>query len=225
MNNDYEIVNETPSIDDIPIWSTHVYLCNNPFHDWLATELIALIRKKASQQETDIDSRVAISAKNNLIESQFNFLNASSDGVDTLRHYLEELTLTIAAEENKNCWAADINAQSVITESWFHITQNGGYHDAHNHPNCSWCGIYMLDSGQSSLENRSGVNRFYDPRQNANHYVDAGSQYLDASGIWDVALQSGEIIIFPSYLKHAALPYFGSDDRIAIAFNAQIHFC
>jgi hypothetical protein len=29
-----------------------------------------------------------------------------------------------------------------IRDSWFHITNSGGFHDAHTHGGCSWCGIY-----------------------------------------------------------------------------------
>ena len=35
-----------------------------------------------------------------------------------------------------------------IRESWAHVTNNNGYHDAHKHLNTSWGGIYYLQSGE-----------------------------------------------------------------------------
>ena len=40
---------------------------------------------------------------------------------------------------------------------------------------------------------------------------------------WDVTPQEGELILFPSFLPHKALPYTGERDRIIVSFNAQIH--
>ena len=38
----------------------------------------------------------------------------------------------------------------------------------------------------------------------------------------DIFPNSGEMVFFPGFLPHAALPYFGKSDRIVIAFNIII---
>ena len=40
---------------------------------------------------------------------------------------------------------------------------DGGYHEVHHHPNCSWCGIYYVQIGQCAIQPLNGVNRFFPP--------------------------------------------------------------
>ena len=41
----------------------------------------------------------------------------------------------------------------------------------------------------------------------------------------DIFPKNGEIVLFPGFLPHAALPYFGKSDRIVIAFNIIMTRC
>src|SRR2546423_1834813 len=58
-----------------------------------------------------------------------------------------------------------------IPDAWYHVTNNGGFHDAHCHGDCSWCGIYYLQAGDNAPAHPSGTNsgagngitRFYAP--------------------------------------------------------------
>ena len=38
----------------------------------------------------------------------------------------------------------------------------------------------------------------------------------------NVVPQSGDVVVFPSYLRHAVFPYRGSGERISVAFNARL---
>lgn len=218
------LVTDQPEIEPIPLWKTDCFVCSNPIHPLIKDELIKLIYADAGQNDIQVKSEVAVTAKHQVQESELDFLSGSDANIELLNQTVSDLITTIATEVNAGFWPEEAEAAAEITESWYHITKNGGYHDAHSHPNCSWCGIYYVDIGEASLSSRSGVNRFYDPRINADHYLDAGAQYLNGTGIWDIEPADGQIIIFPSYLKHSALPYFGSQDRLIIAFNAQVHF-
>jgi len=218
------LITDTPNIEPIPAWSTHLYLCTNPSHDLIAEPVKQAIYDHQSRSQTEVASEIAQTAKYGLFESELDFLDFDHPDIQFLNQSLSDLILTIATEANAHNWPEDAEAEAVITESWYHITRQGGYHDAHSHPNCSWCGIYYLDAGDEDFERRSGVNRFYDPRVNAGHYLDAGSDYLNQSGVWDIAPETGKVILFPSYLTHSALPYFGEKDRVVVAFNAQVHF-
>lgn len=218
------LITDTPVIEPIPTWSTHLYLCTNPYHAMLADPIKEAIYEHQAQSRTEVASEIARTAKHGLFESELDFLDTDHPDIQFLNQILSDLILTIATEANAHSWPDDAEAEAVITESWYHITRQGGYHDAHSHPNCSWCGIYYLDVGDQGFDRRSGVNRFYDPRVNAGHYLDAGSEYLNQAGVWDIAPETGKVIVFPSYLTHSALPYFGDRDRVVIAFNAQVHF-
>jgi uncharacterized protein (TIGR02466 family) len=221
---------EITSIDDafeiepIELWQSQCFMCESPYHALLKDELIKLVYADANSSSIQVKSDVAQGAKLNLQESELDFLDRDDANIQTLNSFVSELIATVAAEVNNGFWPEHAQADATIIESWYHITKNGGYHDAHSHPNCSWCGIYYLEPGETDFASKNGLNRFYDPRANADHYLDAGSQYLNSTGIWDIEPVAGQVIIFPSYLKHSALPYFGDKDRIVIAFNARVDF-
>ena len=223
---DYPI-NPEPNVESISAWATSMFVVALPEHEVLKEDLLPYAYKARDQATASIDSGVAVSAKNNLFESTLDFLEADEQGVPELKSIIEELVSAVVEQVNASYMNHDDMEegqalQASIIESWCHITEYGGYHDAHSHPNCSWCGIYYLDEGDCDLSIRSGVNRFYDPRPGANLYQDAGTQYIDKTGFWDFAPQSGHVVIFPSYLIHSALPYFGKKDRVVVAFNCVV---
>lgn len=220
----FETIVDESVIEPIDRWSSHCFVAKNPYHDLLKASLIELIYSDANSSDEAIKSQVAMAAKANLQESDFSFLDKDEPNLQTLNVYLTDLIGTVVTEVNQPYWPEDSDIVVNLTESWYHITKDGGYHDSHSHPNCSWCGIYYVDAGDSDQTDKNGINRFYDPRTNAGHFLDAGSQYLNETGIWDVAPAEGQVVIFPSYLRHSALPYFGQKDRVIIAFNARVDF-
>ncbi len=224
MNEDLIITEDSAEIEAIDLWSSHLFAVTNPYHNLIKDELKSLIYSDIKDSVETIKSDVAVTAKKHMAESELNFLDRDDANIQTLHLYLTELINAVAYEVNKDHWPQQAVTEVSLAESWYHVTKDGGYHDSHSHPNCSWCGIYYLDTGETDFAERNGLNRFYDPRANANHYLDAGSYYLNESGIWDVEPIEGQIIVFPSYLKHSALPYFGQQDRIVIAFNARVDF-
>ncbi|ADZ92279.1 hypothetical protein GV054_15410 [Marinomonas mediterranea] len=214
-------MSDNAHIDAQDIWATPLFSFTLPDHDFLKDDLITHIRHSEKQQGRAIDSLVAETAKHNLSESTFDFLDSEDPTVMELRRLLEEAILEVVTDLNQTFWPDGAEAESHIIESWYHVTKSGGYHDMHSHPNCSWCGIYYLDPGNTSeTDSIGGKNRFYDPRVNADHFGDPATAYIGGHGVWDITPQSGQVVLFPSYLKHSALPYFGKQDRIVIAFNS-----
>lgn len=211
-------------IEDISVWETQIFTVQNPLHSNIREPLLELIYNIRDQQKQAIESEVAPTAKHALDESTLDLLQRPEVVISELREFLEAMLVTVASAVNEPFWPEGAQAKADIVESWFHITKNGGYHDTHAHPNCSWCGIYYIDGGECDLHSRNGVNRFYDPRHGADQYLDAGTAYLNGAGSWDFSAIEGQVVIFPSYLKHAAMPYFGQQDRVIIAFNSQVHF-
>jgi uncharacterized protein (TIGR02466 family) len=211
-------------LERIDAWVTPLFVTLFDLHGENKT---ALTEAVYSNQEKSLDmvaSGVACTAKQRLYESDFDFLDQDNSAIKLLKAYFADTVQLAAFDANQGVWPDDARVAVKIVESWCHITCHGGYHDVHSHPNCSWCGIYYLDVGDVDFASRNGVNRFYDPRINAEHYLDAGNSYLNAEGVMDIEPQEGQVILFPSYLKHSALPYFGQQDRLVIAFNAQVHF-
>jgi len=213
-------MNSALPIEEINVWTTPLYVTQMPDHDFLKEALLAAVYEQKAQQKTAIESQIAPTAKHALHESTLDFLELADANIMETKRALEELILEVASTVNRDFWPDDLEIDAHIIESWYHVTQKGGYHDAHSHPNCSWCGIYYLEPGDASDAQHGGLNRFYDPRVNAEHYADPGTAYLGGQGVWDFTPMPGQIVIFPSYLKHSALPYFGDKDRVVLAFNA-----
>lgn len=122
--------------------------------------------------------------------------------------------------------AAEMHKLRIYDHSWYHVTRHGGYTGPHNHPMASWSGVYCVSPGQANAAHpESGVLRLFDNRAEANMYIDAGNAHLAAPyafGNMGWHLQAGQLIIFPSYLFHEVAPFWGSDERITVAFNCWV---
>lgn len=114
----------------------------------------------------------------------------------------------------------------IYHHSWYHITRDGGYTSAHNHPMACWSGVYCVSPGDpdTAIKN-NGVLRFLDPRPNPSMYLDAGNARLQPPfdhGNLAWQLRPGQLLLFPSWLEHEVAPYRGRSERITVAFNAWV---
>jgi uncharacterized protein (TIGR02466 family) len=121
--------------------------------------------------------------------------------------------------------------QLELTGVWFQIQNGAAFHDIHTHGNCSWSGVYYVQidpqdarAQHADLGRLNGATRFYSPMFPllGGAHMDMGNAYLQRATL-DVAPQEGELVLFPAFLPHKALPYSGVKDRIVLSFNAQIH--
>jgi uncharacterized protein (TIGR02466 family) len=208
------------------IWATTLYRCVWQEHAQCAPALIDhLYAVKRSHGQKNIASGIAVTAKSSygLFESPFDLLDAPIGSLQQLKAFFED-ALRLAISHVNGGEVEPQRIQPVIADSWFHITNDGGYHDAHFHSHCSWCGIYYVQAGDSTVGERTGtgngINRFYSPIPSGGGFNDYGSRYLHNNRL-DVVPRDGMLLLFPSYLLHSALPYTGKQDRIVISFNAQ----
>jgi len=206
-------------------WPTAFYTVTWPEHAEHAQGIIAHLRERQAAFAANVASGIALVAKSRqgLFESPFDLLESPHPGLARLKTFCEQvLRLTIAQVNGSQVDPARI--RPIITESWFHITNDGGFHDAHVHNQCSWCGIYYLQAGDCTSSDESGpgngVNRFYSPLPTGGTIADYGNNYLRSNRV-DVVPKDGTLVLFPSYLMHSALAYHGTQDRIVISFNSQ----
>lgn len=177
-----------------------------------------------SQQSTAIESRVAVGAKasSGIYEGDFDLLRRTEPVLSKLAGFIHESLAKAVCIANNEGDPKDVVVDFV--DSWYHITNGGGFHDAHWHHGCSWCGIYYVQIGdtgtRSGLGAPNGGSRFYSPIQTGGGYRDFGNKYLDTS--LDPPIQDGLLLLFPSFLLHSGLPYRGELDRVVIAFNARV---
>jgi hypothetical protein len=152
-----------------------------------------------------------------------------------VRFVVEALRDTVT-QANRAAWPAEGAAQGLplrlaIDGMWFQVSNRGAFHDVHTHGNCSWSAVYCLqvDPEPRRVQHptygaANGVTRFYGPpfAQLGGAHVDLGNAYLQPPHV-DVAPLPGQLVLFPAWLAHQALPYEGELDRVIVSFNASVH--
>ena len=151
-----------------------------------------------------IESNIAVSAKSDLWESSFDFLEKQKD-INNLKLWLIQESTALINNFNNS------NYRAVITESWAHVTRTGGYHKPHYHTGSTWSGIFYIDSEN----NKGGSNNWYLP-----YYMERqpGLEFVDS--MYTVNCQPGTLVLFPSMILHDADVYQGTQPRIVISFNS-----
>lgn len=148
-----------------------------------------------------------------------------------VRFVVQSLRDTVKAA-NEGYWPQQgVDLQVLIDGMWFQVSNGGAFHDVHTHGNCSWSGVYVVQVDEAQARERhptygsnNGVTRFYGPPFGVlgGAHVDVGNAYL-LPPHRDVPPIPGQLVLFPSWLAHQALPYAGELDRIIISFNASVH--
>jgi uncharacterized protein (TIGR02466 family) len=200
----------------IQAWTVPMFLFNWDRHSEFQDQLTQVCYQHQARSST---SGVATTVKAGLYESDFDFLQDPDSSVQTFLEWARSSVFQAAKTVNQERWAAGTRIGIDIHESWCHITQQGGYHDMHIHPNSSWSAIYYVSIGESDAIKRSGVNRFYSPWNVS--YTDIGSRYVSETSSIDIPPSDGSMVVFPSWLSHAATPYQGNTPRVIIAFNCR----
>lgn len=104
------------------------------------------------------------------------------------------------------------SSQVQIVTSWFTKSEPGSESQVHSHTN-SWL------SGVMHLSDNTAGTRFFDSRVDVfrTEYNDDamfGKSYHDVDSI------SGQLVLFPSHLKHQVLYNFTNETRYSMSFNA-----
>ncbi len=136
-----------------------------------------------------------------------------------------------AQQANAGLWPPGRhNLQLELMGVWFQIQNGATFHDVHTHGNCSWSGVYYVQIDPAEQRRNhpdfgalNGATRFYSPLFPllGGAHIDLGNAWLQRATL-DVTPQEGELVLFPSFLPHKAMPYVGERDRIIVSFNAQI---
>lgn len=157
-----------------------------------------------------------------LFESRFEFFARPEPAVRQLRMF---------------CWAAlgdfirQLNTAladgtaglQINSQTWFHVTRNGGHFGYHNHPMASWSGVYCVADGHPdpAIAN-NGSLVFPHPMPAANSYLDIANSTMKwpySQGNLVMNLVPGQLVLFPSWLGHYVSPFQGTEPRITVAFN------
>jgi uncharacterized protein (TIGR02466 family) len=101
-----------------------------------------------------------------------------------------------------------------ITQSWLAVSNQGDAHHTHSHPNSIASGVVYIN-----LAARDGINfyrdedrQWFDLQPRENNYYNAYSYHVET--------KVGDIVIFPSQIKHGVRPVQENVRRLSLAFNS-----
>jgi uncharacterized protein (TIGR02466 family) len=211
------------------LWPTPIAVHRMPGADDLNPLLVRMFSALRAQQE-GVEPRPFFASGDDLLNRI-----RLPEWQDFVRFAVESLRDTVT-QANSSAWPAEAAAQGLplrlaIDGMWFQISNRGAFHDVHTHGNCSWSAVYcvQVDPEQQRVQHptysaTNGVTRFYGPHfaRLGGAHVDLGNAYLQPPHI-DVAPLPGQLILFPAWLAHQALPYDGELDRVIVSFNASVH--
>jgi uncharacterized protein (TIGR02466 family) len=160
-----------------------------------------------------------------LFESHFHLFSWPDPEIVELRDFCLSRVAQIVAELN-GYDAPTRSRLNIKTDAWFHVTRRGGFFGVHNHPLASWSGVYCVTAGQHDANQPdSGLLNFVHPHIGQSMYLDPGNErFKPPFGIqnYGLSLQPGQLVLFPSWLLHQVLPFYGEGERITVAFNCAL---
>ena len=130
-------------------------------------------------------------------------------------------------------WVGDLNGYdlaalrriAIATDAWFHITRRNGQFGVHNHPMAAWSGVYCVSPGRHDADQPdSGRLSFINPHSTNSMFLDAGNALLRQPfqhANYGFQLVPGQLIVFPSWVLHHVMPFYGEGERITVAFNCS----
>lgn len=158
-----------------------------------------------------------------LFESEFDFFARDEPCVQQLRGWIWSSLGDFLRDINPSL-AGGTQGLRIASQTWFHVTRDGGYFGYHNHPMASWSGVYCVSDGEPSPDySNNGCLVFPHPQIATNTFLDAANATLRwpfSHGNFVLTLKPGQLVLFPSWLGHYVTPFYGRRERMTVAFNA-----
>lgn len=105
-----------------------------------------------------------------------------------------------------------------ITQSWLNITNTGGFHHEHSHPNSLLSGVFYISTVEDDrihFHDESMHNRFLQ------QFPTEDYQSFNSSMFW-FGVNNQELVMFPSYLRHSVPRNETKQTRVSISFNTWV---
>lgn len=215
-----------PEFQVIPAFAIPMINAHMPESDALNQQLRDLFVERAAEGERYSNREPRVRRNRTLFESRFDLFDWPDECVQRLREFcLSNLYRTIA--ELNGYDMETLKHLHLACESWFHLTHQGGYFGAHNHPLHSWSGVYCVRHDGDDPNSDSGKLTFINPNIAGTMYIDkASASFKRPYSMAPVMLRlvPGQLVLFPSWLLHEVMPYEGTSERITVAFNARFKY-
>lgn len=101
-----------------------------------------------------------------------------------------------------------------ITQSWTNKNVPGRGHHLHNHPNSILSGVFYFQSDDSSIKFHNSIQKTFQLKVSSLNDFNCGYSQL--------AVSSGDLLIFPSDLLHSVPANQSLNERISLAFNTFV---
>jgi len=160
-------------------------------------------------------------------ESQF-FENELKDAVPALNNYSSKNKNVLASEamagirsilqENldsyfKSVFNTSNNVQLKITQSWLSLTKKGQSHHTHSHPNSVVSGVLYI-----RLAPQDGINFYRNEDLLWYELIPQEQNYYNAYRFF-IETRIGDLVLFPSNVKHGVKEVTDDTQRVSLAFN------
>ncbi len=133
-----------------------------------------------------------------------NFLKLSEIILNKAQTYSKRLGLRVPKNE-----------PLLMTQFWVNVQGIGGYHSGHIHPQATLSGTIYLQTPP-----RCGAIRFEDPRLG---FFMGGRPSVEKNGkspfYFEHHPKVGEVILFPSWMRHEVLMNRSRGKRVSLSFN------
>ena len=180
--------------------------------------------------------------------SKPNFFAIDDDAVTSLYEQVKRCVLCIEGRVDAVCGASSrlLDLDRVNIEAWFNVSGDGNWNRLHTHCGSAWSAVYYVDKGvvnckkgySGRLVLKPTPHRAEDEWQlkgeEEERFVPCdgagGGSYRgeDKCDYYDLEPEDGALIVFPSWLHHAVLPYtfapkVGGEERerVSIAMNVN----
>ena len=106
------------------------------------------------------------------------------------------------------------NIELYITQSWLNYTEKNQYHHKHEHPNSVISGVLYFD-----CKKENDKIKFTNPVGYQQIKPEIKDFNIWNSETWWFALETGQLVMFPSSTTHQVETKKGTNTRISLAFN------
>ena len=130
----------------------------------------------------------------------------------TLKNLKKDLNKMVIDYFNKIV-CTDNSIVPYITQSWLNYTKNKQFHHTHSHANSYVSGVFYINADKK-------VDKFKFYKDNNSLFKLKTTKFnIFNSDSWWYSIKTGDVILFPSSLRHGVNKKEGKKIRISISFN------
>ena len=155
-----------------------------------------------NQKNNCINNEGNISTKDKYILNRKEFKNVKKFLDTACKDYLEKII------SPKN------NIELYVTQSWLNYTEENQYHHTHAHPNSVVSGVLYFD-----CDKENDKIKFSNPVDYQQIKPEIKNFNIWNSETWWFALETGQLVMFPSSTTHQVDTKKGTNTRVSLAFN------